>query len=44
MKLYNYIIEKGGSISIPNAMKELNMTREELTTSIGRIKEKGLLG
>jgi hypothetical protein len=44
MRLYNYIIEKGGSISIPNAMKELKMTREEITNSISRIKEKGLLG
>jgi hypothetical protein len=43
MKLYNYIIEKGGSISIPDAMKELNMTRAEITESIKRLKGKELL-
>jgi len=43
MKLYNYIIEKGGSISIPDAVKELKMSRQEITESIKRLKAKELL-
>lgn len=43
IKLYNYIIEKGGSIRLPDAMKELNMSREEITESIRRLKETKLL-
>ena len=44
MKLYNYIIDQGGSISIAEATKELGLTREELTQSIERLKENHMLG
>lgn len=43
LNLYNYIIERGGSISLTDAMKELGMTREEINKSIRRLKETQLL-
>ena len=43
LKLYNYIIERGGSMSISDAMKELGMTKEEVNESIRRLKETQLL-
>jgi hypothetical protein len=43
LELYNYIIERGGSISLSNAMEELGMTREEINQSIRRLKETQLL-
>jgi len=44
LKLYNYIIDRGGSISIAEATKELGLTREELSQSIERLKENHMLG
>lgn len=43
LNLYNYIIERGGSITISDAMKELGITREEINNSIRRLKETQLL-
>jgi hypothetical protein len=42
-KLYKYIIEKGGSLKINDAMKDLQMTREEINDSIKRLKRAELL-
>jgi len=44
LKLYNYIIDHGGSISIQGAMKELGLSREEVTEAIERLKESHMLG
>ncbi len=38
-KLHKYIIERGGSIKISDAVKELHVTREEIKDSIRRLKQ-----
>ena len=38
-ELYNYIIEKGGALHLPDAMKQLQMSREEINDSIKRLKQ-----
>ena len=43
LKLYNYIIDRGGSIKFSEAMNDLAMTREEINRSIGRLKESHML-
>lgn len=44
LKLYNYIVDRGGEIHLSEAMKELAMTREEINRSIERLKESRMLG
>jgi hypothetical protein len=44
LKLYNYIIDKGGSMSIKDAMKDLGMDREEISAAVARLKESHMLG
>jgi hypothetical protein len=44
LKLYNYIIDRGGAISMKEAMRELGMNREEINQSILRLKESHMLG
>jgi hypothetical protein len=44
LKLYNYIIDRGGSISMKDAMQELGMSKEEIGHAIQRLKESHMLG
>jgi hypothetical protein len=44
LKLYNYIIGKGGSLKLADAMRALGMSREEITQAVVRLKEKHMLG
>jgi predicted DNA-binding transcriptional regulator len=43
MRVYNYIIGKGGSMKFSEALRDLNMSREEIDKSIGRLREMQLL-
>jgi predicted DNA-binding transcriptional regulator len=43
MELYDYIIENGGTLRLPEAMRKLQMSREEIIVSIRRLKESKLL-
>jgi uncharacterized membrane protein len=44
LKVYNYIIDRGGSINLKEAMRELGMSREEISQAIERLKESHMLG
>jgi hypothetical protein len=44
LKVYNYIIDRGGSISLKEAIRDLGMSREEINQSIERLKETHMLG
>ena len=43
LKVYNYIIDKGGSMTMSDAIRDLGMSREEINDSIRRLKETQLL-
>jgi len=43
MKVYNYIIAKGGTLKLSEATNELEVSREELNQSILKLKDSGLL-
>jgi hypothetical protein len=44
LKLYNYIIGKGGTLKLADTMSALGMSREEITQAVARLKEKHMLG